>query len=60
MQLLPVIGLPVLNVPRSVPVQIERQPKENIPQTRHERERIRSEIREFVKERKPVPPLHSR
>ncbi|MEX0725704.1 MAG: DUF116 domain-containing protein, partial [Planctomycetaceae bacterium] len=57
MQQLPVVGLPVLNMPRPVPIQIERQPKENIPQTRPERERIRSEIREFVKQRKPVPPL---
>ena len=41
MQQLPVVGLPVLNMPRPVPVQIERQPKENIPQTRPEREQIR-------------------
>ncbi|MCA9011632.1 MAG: polyprenyl synthetase family protein [Planctomycetaceae bacterium] len=59
MTLLPVLGQPVLNMPRAVPIQIERQPKENIPQTRQDRERIRAEIREFVRQRKPVPPLRA-
>ena len=49
--------LPVLNLPRAVPLQKERPPKENIPQTREERERLRIELREFVKTRRPVP-LH--
>src|SRR5579862_9843099 len=49
--------LPVLNVLRPVPVQKERQPKENVPQTLPERERVRTELREFVKTHKPVPPL---
>jgi geranylgeranyl diphosphate synthase type II len=51
------ITLPVLNVPRPVPVQKERQPKENIPQTRGDRERVRAALREFVRVNKPVPPL---
>src|SRR3954454_15478004 len=50
-------SLPVLNVPRPVAVQKERQPKENIPQTRGDRERIRADLREFVRTNKPVPPL---
>jgi geranylgeranyl pyrophosphate synthase len=50
-------SLPVLNLPRPVPQQKERTPKENIPQTLPERERIRADLREFVKQRKPVPPL---
>jgi len=32
--------LPILTLPRAVPVQRERQPKENIPQTRAQRESI--------------------
>lgn len=51
------ITLPILNMPRAVPLQIERQPKENIPQTRPERERIRARLRDFVVRRKPVPPI---
>lgn len=49
--------LPVLSLPRAVPVQKERQPKENIPQTRAERESLRSNLRSFIAEHKPVPPL---
>ncbi|MBM3965846.1 MAG: DUF116 domain-containing protein [Planctomycetes bacterium] len=49
--------LPVLSLPRAVPVQKERQPKENIPQTRAEREYLRSNLRSFIAEHKPVPPL---
>jgi geranylgeranyl diphosphate synthase type II len=49
--------LPVVTLPRPVPVQRERTPKENVPQTRLEREQIRADLREFVKVRKPVPPL---
>jgi geranylgeranyl diphosphate synthase type II len=49
--------LPVITLPRIVPTQIERRPKENIPQTRLERETIRSQLRRFVADRKPVAPL---
>jgi geranylgeranyl diphosphate synthase type II len=49
--------LPVLSLPRAVPVQKERQPKENIPQTRAERESLRSNLRSFIAKHKPVPPL---
>ncbi len=49
--------LPVLSLPRAVPVQKERQPKENIPQTRSERETLRSNLRTFIARNKPVPPL---
>lgn len=49
--------LPVLSLPRAVPVQKERQPKENIPQTRSERETLRSNLRTFIAQHKPVPPL---
>jgi geranylgeranyl diphosphate synthase, type II len=50
-------SLPVVNLPRPVPLQRERPPKENIPQTPAEREQIRAGLREFVRHRKPVPPL---
>lgn len=49
--------LPILTIPRAVPTQRERKPKENIPQTRREREAIRSKLREFVARRKPVTPI---
>ncbi len=49
--------LPVISVPRAVPVQRERPPQENIPQTRTEREHLRSQLRDFVSELNPTPPL---
>ncbi len=51
------LDLPVVQLPQSVPIQAERPPMENIPQTRDERERIREQLRDFVKLRNPVPPL---
>jgi geranylgeranyl pyrophosphate synthase len=38
-------------------VQRERPPQENIPPTRPERERIRALARDFIAEKRPVPPL---
>jgi len=49
--------LPVLALPRAVPIQRERVPQDNIPQTRGDREALRASLRQFVVERKPVPPL---
>jgi geranylgeranyl pyrophosphate synthase len=49
--------LPVLSPVRPVPVQKERPPKENIPQTRSQREEIRVAARRFIGIHKPVPPL---
>lgn len=49
--------LSIIQPPRMVPVQADRPPKENIPQTRGERERIRTQLRRFVAEMKPVPPI---
>lgn len=51
------IELPVISLPRAVPLQQERPPKENIPQTRLERERIRLRIRDYLVEHRLVPPL---
>ncbi|MFM9061603.1 MAG: hypothetical protein ACKOOI_01010 [Pirellula sp.] len=49
--------LPILSLPRAVPVQRERKPKENIPQTRAERESVRARLRKYVVEAKLVAPL---
>lgn len=49
--------LPILSLPRAVPVQRERQPKENVPQTRSQREAIRTGLRQYVVDAKLVPPL---
>jgi geranylgeranyl pyrophosphate synthase len=49
--------LPILTLPRAVPVQRERQPKENIPQTRVQRESIRARLRQYVVDAKLVAPL---
>lgn len=49
--------LPILNQPRAVPLQKDRPPKENIPQTVAEREWFRAKLREFVREKNPVPPI---
>jgi geranylgeranyl diphosphate synthase, type II len=46
-----------LVIPRPVPVQRERPPRENIPQTRAERARIVQFIRHYVGEYNPVPPM---
>ncbi|MEZ6118767.1 MAG: polyprenyl synthetase family protein [Pirellulaceae bacterium] len=51
------MDLPVINIPRATPVQIERPPQENIPPTRQQREQIRAWLKEFVATEKPVPPL---
>lgn len=49
--------LTIISPPRTVPVQADRPPKENIPQTRGQREWIRTELRRFVGQFKPVPPI---
>lgn len=51
------LQLPILNMPRAVPLQQERPPQENIPQTRREREEMRRGLRAFVSEKNLTPPL---
>jgi hypothetical protein len=46
-----------LKIPRVVPQQKLRQPKENIPQTREDREMILREVRHYVAEQTLVPPV---
>ncbi|WP_459557527.1 polyprenyl synthetase family protein [Lacunimicrobium album] len=48
--------LPIV-IPRAVPLQRERKPQDNIPQTLPEREAVRSGIRTFLQARNVVPPL---
>jgi geranylgeranyl pyrophosphate synthase len=49
--------IPVLNLPRPVPAERERQPQDTIPQTRPERERMKLAARAYVEAYRPVPPL---
>lgn len=49
--------LPVLELPRLVPLARERQPQANIPQTRGERERVKEVVARYVEQMRPVPPL---
>jgi geranylgeranyl pyrophosphate synthase len=49
--------LPLVQLPRRVPVQRDREPQENIPPTERERERLRGLARAFIAEKRPVPPL---
>ena len=49
--------LPIITLPRAVPAERVRQPQENIPQTRGERERAREVIAAYVERLRPVPPL---
>ena len=48
---------PLLTIPRPVAPLRLRRPKDTIPQTKPERERLAQFIRGFVKEWAPVPPL---
>ncbi|PYV11805.1 MAG: polyprenyl synthetase, partial [Acidobacteria bacterium] len=49
--------IPVLNLPRPVPVPRVRTPQDNIPQTGRERERIKHLVERYVAAVQPVPPL---
>lgn len=46
-----------LTLPKPVPVQRFRPPKENIPQTKAERNHVLQIVREYVDRHQPVPPL---
>lgn len=46
-----------LIIPRPVPVQKIRPPRQNIPQTLLQRTQILRAVRDFVAEHKPVPPM---
>lgn len=49
--------MPVLSLPRAVPLVPERKPQDNIPQTRGEREQLARVIRRYVADNNPVPPM---
>ena len=48
---------PTLTLPRPLPPQRARKPKENLPQTLEERNGILAIVRRHVAEHRPVPPL---
>ncbi|HEY2585322.1 MAG TPA: polyprenyl synthetase family protein [Tepidisphaeraceae bacterium] len=49
--------MPIVSLPRAVPLIPERKPQDNIPQTRGEREQLARVIRRYVAEHNPVPPM---
>ena len=53
------IHIPVINLPRRVPVLPSRKPQENIPQTRWEREQLKRVVADYVSSNaaRLVPPL---
>jgi geranylgeranyl diphosphate synthase type II len=53
----PTVAPVTLTLPRAVPQQKIRPPKKNIPQTLVQRQYILGQVRAYVAEHKPVPPL---
>ena len=49
--------MPVISLPKAVPVQVMRPPAANIPQTKAEREAVARAVRAYVAEHNPVPPM---
>ena len=49
--------IPVVSLPRAVPLVPERKPQDNIPQTRGERDELGRVIRRYVADYSPVPPM---
>ena len=51
------MNTPLTSLPQFVPMQKERVPQRNIPQTREDRERVRTLTKQYVDTVGPVPPL---
>ncbi len=51
------LQLPVINLPRAMPLQRERPPQASIPHSRAEREKCKQLVEEYVADVCPVPPL---
>lgn len=49
--------IPLMTLPKPVPIQRMRKPQENIPQTRAERDALALAIKRYVAEACPVPPM---
>jgi geranylgeranyl pyrophosphate synthase len=49
--------MPIVSLPRAVPLVVERPPQENIPQSRAEREQSLRWVRRYVAENNLVPPM---
>lgn len=51
------LELPLISLPRAVPMERYRTPQQNIPQTRGQREKVRECVAAYVEKTAPVPPL---
>src|ERR671933_581402 len=51
------MDIPLVTLPRLVPLARERTPQGNVPQTRGEREKIKHLVAVYVEKNRPVPPL---
>ena len=49
--------IPLMTLPKPVPLQKMRAPQENIPQTKSERDHVALHIRRYVAAVRPVPPM---
>jgi geranylgeranyl pyrophosphate synthase len=49
--------IPILSLPKPVPIQRMRKPQDNIPQTKAQRDLISLHLKRYVAEVKPVPPM---
>jgi geranylgeranyl diphosphate synthase type II len=49
--------IPLLQLPTYIPGRPERQPQDNVPQTREQRQNIQKIVNAYVEETNPVPPL---
>lgn len=49
--------IPILTLPKPVPLQRLRKPQDNIPQTRAQRDELAQAVRRYVAQERPVPPM---
>jgi geranylgeranyl pyrophosphate synthase len=49
--------IPIVSLPRAVPLMPQRKPQDNIPETRVQREQLARLVRRYVAENNPVPPM---
>ena len=49
--------IPILSLPKPVPIQRMRKPQDNIPQTKAQRDLISLHLKRYVAEVRPVPPM---
>ena len=49
--------IPLMTLPQPVPLQRMRQPQDNIPQTKRQRDQVAAAVRRYVAENRLVPPM---